>query len=585
MEIGFKKILSQLLFWIYDFIDTVGTLFNIFTGTQKVNENGKTLLEVFVDSAISTKVLLGLAVVTVIIAGACVGVKTVKNVIKLKAGGEASSHSATVGQGFIAVLSSVVCIFFVVLFISFSSMLLNMVNTTLSKGNSLTLSQNLFSLSVEQSYVLDESEVKERYTDYYDEYGELVQDTDANGELLWETNENGEAVKKYKQVTEYYYDYMTVKDENGEPVKDENGNTVYVTETGWCKKSKDVEGNTILYTADDITWSMSPDQVFGVHKKNMLGLEQEDKGYTVQPMVRLDSFNLFTAYLVAVVMVISMFLLSVGLVKRIYDIVVLVICMPLVCGTIPLDDGARFRAWRETFMSKVLVAFGAVIAINVFYMLGTYIMGPQFGMVVRYLTDEGVLNAVSAVIFKMLLLLGGALCINGCQVLIARIMGTSADESREAMQTLATITSGVRLGAAGLLGAGRLAFGAAGKTKRALFGGQNRYGRETTGVANYAARLGYKIGEKKGDDEYTGSKRAAFARWAGRMGKDESSGTRGMRQNGKNSGFSQPNSINSPQSASRSASTDNNNKMHDVAAGGNKKNNDAGTYNDNGGKR
>ena len=553
MGIAFQKILSQLLFWIYDFIDTVGALFNIFTGTQKVSENGKTLLEVFVDSAISTKVLLGLIVITIIIAGACVGVKTVKNVFKLKAGGEAVSHSATVGQGFIAVLSSVFCLFFLFVFIAFSSMLLNMVNATLSEGNTMTLSQNLFSLSVEQSYVLDESELVPRYSDYYNEYGEREQDVDENGNLKFDEDDQ----PVYKQVVEYVYEYK--KDSNGD----------YVLETGWCENGKDSEGNTAYYTAEDIMWSMKPDEVFGVHKKNWLGFEQEDKGYTVKPMVRLDSFNLFTAYLVAVVMVISMFLLSVGLVKRIYDIVVLVICMPLVCGTIPLDDGARFRAWRETVMSKVLVAFGAVIAINVFYMIS-----PQFGIVIKYLTDEGVLNATSGVIFKMLLLLGGALCINGCQVLIARIMGTSADESREVMQTLATITSGVRLGAAGLFGAGRVALGAAGMGKRAIFGGQNRYGRQTTGITNYGARLGYNIGERIGGDKYTGSKQASFARWAGRMGGGNYAGGNSARNRGGRDGLSQPNSINSPQNVSPKR---NNAKMRDIASGGNKRSG-AGTY-------
>ena len=176
MGIAFQKILSQLLFWIYDFIDTVGALFNIFTGTQKVSENGKTLLEVFVDSAISTKVLLGLIVITIIIAGACVGVKTVKNVFKLKAGGEAVSHSATVGQGFIAVLSSV------------------------------------FSLSVEQSYVLDESELVPRYSDYYNEYGEREQDVDENGNLKFDEDDQ----PVYKQVVEYVYEYK--KDSNGDYV-------------------------------------------------------------------------------------------------------------------------------------------------------------------------------------------------------------------------------------------------------------------------------------------------------------------------------------------------------------------------------
>ena len=51
MGILFEKLLAKLLFLIYDFIDTIGAIFNILTGTQKV-EGNKTLLEVFVESAV-----------------------------------------------------------------------------------------------------------------------------------------------------------------------------------------------------------------------------------------------------------------------------------------------------------------------------------------------------------------------------------------------------------------------------------------------------------------------------------------------------------------------------------------------------
>lgn len=289
---------------------------------------------------------------------------------------------------------------------------------------------------------------------------------------------------------------------------------------------------------------MSPDQVFGVHNKDWIGLfEQADQGYSQQPMVRLDAFNLFTAYLVAVIMLISMFMLSVGLVKRIYDIIVLVICMPLVCGTIPLDDGARFRAWRETFMSKVLIAFGAVIALNVFFMIAGFIMGPAFDL--TYLINEGVLSSFAVSVFKMLLLLGGALCMNSSQTLIARILGTSADEGREAMQSFALITSGVRMAAVGALGVSRVAAGMG----RGLFGGTNRYGRERTGIFNYAARGANAIGERAGGDKYSGSKGAAFVRALGRMGGRSSLfGNNGARNtpisnSGKQAGLNAPNII------------------------------------------
>lgn len=496
MGIFFKKLLAQVLFWIYDFIDTIGAIFNILTGTQGVSGDklDKSLLEVFADSAISTKVLLGLCTVAVIITGASMGVRIVKNVVKFKSGGEQTSHAVTVKQGFMAVLSSVVCIFFVFLFIAFAAMLLNMVNDVISPQNNNTLSQNLFDLSVEKSYVLDESQLVPREVTLYDDNGQPVKKTDENGNIIYQLDEDGNPTKipEYETTIEWFYDYL--RDENNNPI----------LQTGWV-------GN---YTASDISWSMDPDEVFGKHEKDWIGLfEQEDKGYDIKPMVRLDSFNMFTAYLVAIIILISMFMLCVGLVKRIYDIIVLIICMPLVCGTIPLDDGARFRAWRETFMSKVLVAFGAVIAINVFYMITGFVSG-EFSSTMNELVDREVLGTGAVTVFKMLLLMGGAMCINGSQTLIARILGTSADESREAMQSFALITSGVRMGAAGAMTAGRMTMGA----KRAVFGGTNRYGRQRTGLLPMAFRGGNAIGERVGGANYVNSRGAAFVRKLGRMG-------------------------------------------------------------------
>lgn len=516
MGILFEKFLAKILFWIYDLIDTLGAIFNILTGTQTA-DGQRTLLEVFAESAVSTKVILGLCMVAVVIAGACMAVRIVKNTVKFKAGGEQTSNATVVKLGFYAVLSSVICIFFVFMFISFAGMLLNMVNSVIAPENNMTLSQNLFNLSVEQSYVIDEDKWETRYTDYLDEYGNRVQATDPNSPdgLAWERDaygnqildEDNNPIEIWVQVQKQYHPYKT----------DAEGNLII--ESGWCNHTDSCRKNSNgtyfseVHGAACLDWSLNPDMVFGVHEKDWIGLfEEADEGYTRRPMVRLESFNLFTAYLVAIIVFISMFMLSVGLVKRIYDIIVLIVCMPLVCGTIPLDDGARFRAWRETFMSKVLVAFGAVIALNVFYMISSFIMSPAFDL--TYFLDNGILNGTAVTIFKMLLLLGGAMCINGSQVLVARILGTSADESREAMQSFAMITSGVRLGAAGMLGAGCLAMGGG----RMIFGGTNRYGRQRTGLIPMAFRGGNAIGERVGGENYVNSRGGAFVRFMGRMG-------------------------------------------------------------------
>ncbi len=505
MKITIEKMFAQLLFWIYDFIDTIEEIFNILTGIQTFGDKNQSLIELFAQKSIGMDVLLGLVGVSFVITVACMCVKTVKNIIKIKSEGEAtSSHAITLKQGGIAVISSIACIFFVFMFISFATMLLNMVNDVIAPGENVSLAKNLFNLSVQQSYVIDEETWMEREVDfYYDESGNRVQATDPTSDdgWAWKTDdfgnylldEKGNKQPIYVMQKERYHPYKT----------DDAGNMII--ESGWC------DG----YSLNDIEWSYSPDKVFGVHYK-VFGLEEEDKGYSREPMVRLQAFNLLTAYLVAVIILISMFMLAIGLVKRLYDIVVLIICMPLVCGTIPLDDGARFRAWRETLMSKVLVAFGAVIAVNVFYMMSGFIISAEFDS----LFIGTSLDSTAFIIFKMVMLIGGAMCINGSQALIARILGTSADEGREAMQSFAMITSGVRLAAVGALGAARIAVGGS----RLLFGGTNRYGRKQTGLLPMGFRGVNAIGSKVGGENYEKSRGARFVRFLGRMGRKSNDG-------------------------------------------------------------
>lgn len=459
--IEFKKLLAQLLFWLYDFLDLIGDIFRVLAGLETVGytsegtETEMSILDAFIRHTVAAKVIFGLVLISVVIACVCGIVKTVKGVIRIKTEGQAYSHTATLGQTFLAILSSMVCILLVFLFISFSSMLLQQVNGITSQNIGTTkLSQQLFNLSVESTYEIDYDNPQYEYVIKVDENGMPVQKTDADGNLVWLHDEFGNwidekgnyvdedhKVPDYEMTTEIKYDYK----------KDANGN--YEIKPGY----RDGKG------ASDIDFAKMPvDEVFGIHFK-VFGRESKHLGYMVKPMVEMESFNLFTAFLVAIVMLISMIMICLGMVKRLYDIVVLIFMMPLVCGSIPLDDGARFRAWREVFMSKVFLVFGAVIAINVFF---------QISPIIEFLNFHTI-SGIGLVqdIVKMFLYMGGALCINASQTLIARVLGTSADESRELTQSFRTIMGGASIGAGGIVGA-----------KNMTFGGYNKYGRHRTGL-------------------------------------------------------------------------------------------------------
>ena len=108
--------------------------------------------------------------------------------------------------------------------------------------------------------------------------------------------------------------------------------------------------------------------------------------------------------------------------------------------------------------------------------------------------------------FKTFLLIGGALSISGGQLLVARVMGTSAEEGREMANSARTLMAGI--GAAAGIARG---------AKNVLVGGQNKYGRQRQGLIPSLAKAGNAVGEKAGGQQYRGSKFGKAMRAMGRV--------------------------------------------------------------------
>lgn len=456
--IAIKKMFAQILFWLYELLDNIFEMFQVLCGVQKVSIEGEdgenTLLNVFLESNTVTKAFWLILLIAVAVAGIATIASVVKNIINLK-GGERKPHSRSIGQGFGSIIISLVMAVVMITGIALSGEVLSKVSTATTSEVNASFSNQLFGMSVGKTYEFDYEVVYET-----DETGNSVPKKDINGDII--------TAKKYKE------------DENGEPI----------FSTGW----KDDKPKSIDFS------KVTPDQVFGVRETNLLGIEDENKGYKngCEAWVELDSFNFLTAYLVVIVMMVSLVFCMLGLVKRIFDIVMLFIIMPLITSTIPLDDGARFKSWRDSVVSKVVLAYGAVLSVNVFLLIVPIINTLQFDQ----LGWTGFLENL----FKAFLMMGGALAINGGQLLLARLMGSSAEESREMAHSARALF-------AGAASAGGLMRG----TKNLLAGGQNKYGRQRTGLLNFGARLGTAIGERAGKDTFKDSFGGKMMRKFGRL--------------------------------------------------------------------
>lgn len=87
----------------------------------------------------------------------------------------------------------------------------------------------------------------------------------------------------------------------------------------------------------------------------------------------LWNFNFIVGFGAAIVCIVIFFNIILGLMTRFFMCLILFFVMPPLAGLAPLDNGKAFGTWRETFMKQVLMAYGAVVGMNLILLLLPYI--------------------------------------------------------------------------------------------------------------------------------------------------------------------------------------------------------------------
>ena len=123
------------------------------------------------------------------------------------------------------------------------------------------------------------------------------------------------------------------------------------------------------------------------------------------------------ALIAGIALGIALILAVLNLAKRVYEIIYLYFCMPISMSTLPLDDGTRFKNWREQFVTKIILAYGAVLSVNVFVLLLPLIQQMSLPNV----------GSFGNSVFTIFMIIGGAMVIPAGQTLFARLFGTADD--------------------------------------------------------------------------------------------------------------------------------------------------------------
>lgn len=164
----------------------------------------------------------------------------------------------------------------------------------------------------------------------------------------------------------------------------------------------------------DIT-SCDVSQILGDYNATAFGIWPTS--WKCNGMVNPNTFLYLPSMIASIALMISMVIAIINLAKRVYEIVLMYIVMPASMATLPLDDGARFKVWRETFVTKIILAYGTVFSVNIFVLLLPLISKMHI---------DGV-GGFGNSMFLIFMIIGGAMVIPAGQNLFARLFGQADD--------------------------------------------------------------------------------------------------------------------------------------------------------------
>lgn len=236
------------------------------------------------------------------------------------------------------------------------------------------------------------------------------------------------------------------------------------------------------YSINEINVStLSVRKIFGDYNTAAFGIWPTS--WKNNGMVNPDTFLYLPSMIASIGLMIAMVVAIINLAKRVYEIVLLYIVLPVSMSTIAVDDGARFKIWRETFITKIVLAYGTVFSVNIFILILPIILKMKI---------PGVSNFANSM-FLIFMIIGGALVIPAGQTLFARLFG-QADDMHAGGSFLRSAFYGSRFASA-------LTFGTASKIIRGISGMSRRLSKRNENKKKEKQDENDRYVEEKKDEE------------------------------------------------------------------------------------
>lgn len=144
----------------------------------------------------------------------------------------------------------------------------------------------------------------------------------------------------------------------------------------------------------------------------------------VQNYVNLDDYDFFFSWIASIVIILCLGMALLMFVDRAISLVILFVVSPISLSTTILDDGARFKLWRDQFITKFLTGYGVIISINIYALIIVAVTNKDL-----VFFDNSFLNFF----MKILIVVGGGVSMTRIMALIGNLInaGAGSNELRD----------------------------------------------------------------------------------------------------------------------------------------------------------
>lgn len=146
----------------------------------------------------------------------------------------------------------------------------------------------------------------------------------------------------------------------------------------------------------------------------------------VNALFYYEKFDYVVGFIVAIFLLTIMVICCITFVKRLFEILILYLVSPFFISTMPIDDGEKFKKWKEMFIAKVFSGYGSLLAMKLYLLLCPIIVDNS----ISWGGDET--SVASSYIIKLLFLVGGAYSMTKVGPMITTMLNYQAGQSEEA---------------------------------------------------------------------------------------------------------------------------------------------------------